>query len=202
MMGPFEILLLVLVLAVGGFVLVRRASRGGTRTGAAVDRGVGRLIRIADSNDRARANEAIRELGRTQSDEALEYLLRRAGGATYSVDARTAAALEALGTMSHPLGVDRLLQVVASGSVAVEHALRGLDLVRGDAAVSALLKAAQTSDDYHCVKAAVRTLERLGTPASTAALDQFRRHPARSVTRRELETGRIPESTTIFGQRG
>jgi len=182
--------------AIGGFILLQR-SRGASAKG-----GVGSLIRTADSDDRTQANAAIRELGRSQSGEALEYLLGRAGGATYSVDSRTGAVLEALGEMSHPRGVERLLQVVASGSVAEEHARRGLDLVHGDTAVPALLRFALESDDYHGVKFAIRTLERLGTPAAAAALADFRARPARTVTRRELETGRIPESTALFGQRG
>lgn len=191
--------------AIVAFIFLQRSRgasvRGGGGAGAG-DGSVRALIRRADSDDRARADEAIRALGRTQSDEALGYLLGRAGGATYSVDARTVAVLEALGEMSHPRGVTRLLEVVASGSVAAEYAQRALDLVRGDEAVPALLRAALEGDDYHAVKFALRTLERLHTPAASDALADFRARPARTVTRRELETGRIPESTTIFGQRG
>jgi hypothetical protein len=195
MMSP-AIMPAAVAAVVAGFILLQRSR------GAAGQGGAARLIRAADSDDRAKANAAIRELGRTQPDEALEYLLRRAGGATYSSDSRTEAVLEALGEMSHPRGVERLLQVVASGSVAEGHARRGLELVRGDAAVPALLRFALESDDYHGVKFAVRTLERLGTPAAAAALADFRGRPARTVIRRELETGRIPESTAAFGQRG
>ena len=194
MMSP-AVMPIAVAIAIIGFIFLQRSRA------AAGDGSVRALIHRADSDDRAKANEAIRALGRTQSDEALEYLLGRAGGATYSVDSRTAAVLEALGEMSHPRGVERLLQVVASGSVAEEHARRGLDLVCGDAAVPALLRVALESDDYHAVKFAVRTLERLGTPAAASALADFRGRPARTVIRRELETGRIPESTTVFGQR-
>jgi HEAT repeat protein len=193
MMSP-AVMPIAVVIAIVVFIWLQK------RNGAAAgDGSVRALIRRADSDDRAQANEAIRALGRTQSDEALEYLLGRAGGATYSADGRTAAVLEALGEMSHPRGVTRLLEVVASGSVAEEHARRGLELVRGDAAVSALLRVALENDDYHAVKFAVRTLERLGTPAAADALADFRARPARTVTRRELETGRIPESTAVFG---
>src|ERR1700740_1248570 len=115
-MGP-ALLLLVLLIAAVGYVLLRRSGLPGAGPVADGDGSIRRLIRIADSADRAKANEAIRGLGRTQSDEALEYLLGRAGGATFSVDSRTGSVLEALGEMSHPRGVERLLQVVASGSV-------------------------------------------------------------------------------------
>lgn len=182
--------------AIGGFILLQRARA--TSPGADVRR----LIRVADGDNMAKAKEAIRALGRTQSNEALEYLLGRAGGATHGSDWRTASVLEALGEMSHPRGVERLLKVVASGSVANDHVPGALALVHGDAPVPALLTFALESEDYHAVKAAVRTLERLGTPAASAALADFRARPARTVIRRELETGRIPESTTVFGQRG
>jgi len=181
--------------AIGGFILFQR-SRAATGDGA-----VGRLIRIADRDDVAKGREAIRALGRAQGDEALAYLLDRTGGATAGTDWRTGSALQALGEMSHPRGVEQLLRVVASGSVADADARQGLELVRGDDAVPALLRFALETDDYHGVKAAVRTLERLGTPAAAAALAEFRARPARTVIRRELETGRIPESTSIFGQR-
>jgi len=192
-MVPAALLPVAVAAALGGFVLVRRSRD--TAPGADVRR----LIRIAESDDRSRSNEAIRALGRVQSDEVLEYLLRHAG---LGIDTRTRAAMEALGEMSHPRGVERLLYVIARGTVAEEPARRALELVRGDAAVPALLRVALEDDDYHAVKFAVRTLERLGTPAAADALARFRAAPARTVIRRELETGRIPESTTIFGQRG
>lgn len=195
MMSP-AVMPIAVVIAIVVFIWLQK------RGGAAGDGSVRALLRRADSDDRAKANEAIRALGRTHTDEALEYLLGCAGGATFSVDSRTAAALEALGEMSHPRGVERLLQVVASGSVAEEDARRGLELVRGDAPVPALLRVALESEDYHAVKFAIRTLERLGTPAASDALAQFRARPARTVVRRELETGRIPESTAVFGQQG
>ena len=196
MMGPGVIVPVGVAVALGGFIALQRSR------GAAPGADVRRLIRIADRDDIPRGKEAIRALGRTQSDQALAWLLERTSGARSGSDWRSSAGLLALGEMSHPRGVEWLLKVVASGSVANDSAIPALDLVRGDAAVPALLSAALESDDYHCVKYAVRTLERLGTTAAVAALADFRARPARTVIRRELETGRIPESTTVFGQRG
>jgi hypothetical protein len=111
-----------------------------------------------------------------QSAELVAFLIKLARGGPYCT-----MAFQAIGMSGHPAAIEYLLGCIEDhyaynkGKEAVEF----FRLPQNSGAALRLLDIALTSDNFHCVKAAVTALTSIQTEQARAALQHFQNQPSR-----------------------
>lgn len=140
-------------------------------------------MRRAHGDDMKTSGEAIAALGRLPfSQEVCDFLIGLTSDATIGESGQSRAAIAALGQIGHPSATERLVEILASGSLSFRSAAEALGHPRNAAAVPALFELASASSNYICVEGAVKALQAIGTPEARTALERFYQAPARDLS--------------------
>lgn len=156
---------------------------GGASGSSASPSGARKLMRQVNGDNMKAAAEAIAALGRLPfSQEVCDFLIGLTGDATFGESGQSKAAIAALGQIGHPSATERLVKILASGSLSFRYAAEALGHPHNAVAIPALLELASTSDNYICVEGAIKALQAIGTPEARTALERFYQAPARELS--------------------
>ncbi|HJQ61075.1 MAG TPA: HEAT repeat domain-containing protein [Vineibacter sp.] len=108
--------------------------------------------------------------------------------------------IEALGRIADPRASHALVRQLRQNAGARDDACVALSQPHHEPAVPALEQLALRDTDYHVVAAATKALAGIGTPGAVAALERFRREPARPLRYHDMAEDDTLVSSDLLGQ--